>query len=113
MKQQQLNGYTPKYPKKLIRGAALAMSAIIALGGSGACRRTPTDTAGLVPIDDPQIDGEIMVDEPTEEPQLEGIVAPEETPESSPLPTGLLLLPTPEPEEPEWMGDVVADPTEP
>lgn len=88
MKQKQLEGYQPAYPKKVLRGAVLTTAAVLALGTATGCKLLPgigTDTTGIVPIEDPTpelvLDGEIAIDEPTDEPQIEGYVMPEPTPE--------------------------------
>lgn len=109
MKQTRVDEYRPNYPKKLLKGAALTAAVMLTLSPSLGCRQYPDPhTTGAIsvpePTDEPELDGEIMVDESTPEPDggliLDGEVAIDE--------------PTPDPgEEPEWMGDVVADPTEP
>lgn len=105
MQQKKIEGYRPKYPKKLLKGAVLTAAAVLALG----CRTYP----------DPSTTGAITIPDPTDEPDLAGDVLVEDP---TPDPDGGLILdgevaidePTPDPgEEPEWMGDVVADPTEP
>ena len=102
MKQKPVDGYRPNYPKKLIRGAALTAAAMLTLSPALACRTAP------------QISGDIMIDEPTEEPELSGAVAIDEpTPEPELMGEIAIDEPTPDPEEPEWMGDVIADPSEP
>ncbi len=108
MKQKPVDGYRPNYPKKLIKGAALTAAAMLTLSPALACRTAP------------QISGDIMIDEPTEEPELSGVVAidePTPDPETTCAPElmGEIAIdePTPDPEEPEWMGDVIADPSEP
>ena len=76
MKQQQLLGYRPKYPRKPLRSAAMTAAALVAIGGVTGCR---------API--PQ------------NPQIEGMVAmPEPTPEAPLQTTGMLLAPTATPE---------------
>ena len=95
MKQQKLNDYKPAYPKKALKGIALAAAALLTIGAATGCRHLQPET---------QIDGAIAVDDPTpgieetvppeEELRTEGIVAPEETP-------------TEEPEEVTLMGDVM------
>ena len=102
MKQKPVDGYRPNYPKKLIRGAALTAAAMLTLSPAFACRTAP------------QISGDIVIDEPTEEPELSGAVAIDEpTPEPELMGEIAVDEPTPDPEEPEWMGDVIADPSEP
>lgn len=102
MKQKPVDGYRPNYPKKLIRGAALTAAAMLTLSPALACRTAP------------QISGDIVIDEPTEEPELSGAVAIDEpTPEPELMGEIAIDEPTPDPEEPEWMGDVIADPSEP
>ncbi len=102
MKQKPVDGYRPNYPKKLIKGAALTAAAMLTLSPALACRTAP------------QISGDIMIDEPTEEPELSGaVVIDEPTPEPELMGEIAVDEPTPDPEEPEWMGDVIADPSEP
>ncbi len=109
MKQQTLSGYKPNYPKKAVKGMALAAAALVTIGAATGCR-------ALRP--EPQIDGAIAIDEPTpgieetlppEELQTEGLIPIDEmeTPEP-PMTTGLIMVtPEPEPtEEPMLMGDV-------
>ena len=125
MKQQKLTGYQPKYPRKPLRGAAMTAAALVAIGGVTGCRapipQNP-QTEGLVPMPEPTdqelvLDGEVAIVEPTEEPELLGKIAVTEPPEEelvldgdvcipeptkNPMeqpimPSGLPLLPTPEP----------------
>ncbi len=64
MKQYKIKQYSPNYPKKLIRGTALAAAALMAVGGTGCAART----AGA-PIPEPTpgeelvLDGEIGIEE--------------------------------------------------
>ena len=88
MKQQKLSGYQPNYPRKALKGTALAAAALIALGTAGGCRLAPVQTTGIVPMEDPGVEETV----PPEELQTEGYISYEE--------------PTPEPEELELMGDV-------
>ena len=93
-KLQQLTGYPPTYPKKVLRGAALTAAALVAIGGVTGCR---------VPIpQNPQIEGMVAMPEPTDqELVLDGevaIVEPEPTPEGPLQTTGMLLAPTATPE---------------
>ena len=102
MKQKPVDGYRPNYPKKLIKGAALTAAAMLTLSPALACRTAPQisgDVAIDEPTQEPELSGAVVIDEPTPEPELMGEVAVDE--------------PTPDPEEPEWMGDVIADPSEP
>ena len=107
MKQQKLSGYTPNYPKKLLKGAVLTTAAMMALGASAGCRliRGELTTSGAVAIDEPEptevlvLDGEVAIDEPTDEVELEGYMMPEDTPD----PDGELML----------SGDVAIAPEEP
>ena len=125
MKQQKLTGYQPKYPRKPLRSAAMTAAALVAIGGVTGCRapipQNP-QTEGLVPMPEPTdqelvLDGEVAIVEPTEEPELLGKIAVTEPPEEelvldgdvcipeptkNPMeqpimPSGLPLLPTPEP----------------
>ena len=126
MKQQQLTGYKPTYPRKALRGAALTTAALVAMGGLGGCRQAAKleelRTEGIVPVETPYegelvLDGEVAIAEPTEEPMLQGKIAvpepteeelvldgeemieePEKTPEVPLRTTGVLLMPTPTPE---------------
>ena len=94
MKQQQLLGYRPKYPRKPLRSAAMTAAALVAIGGVTGCR---------APIpQNPQIEGMVAMPEPTDqELVLDGevaIVEPEPTPEMPLQTTGVLLAPTATPE---------------
>ena len=125
MKQQKLTGYQPRYPRKPLRGAAMTAAALVAIGGVTGCRvpiPSGVQTEGLVPMPEPTeqelvLDGEVAIAEPTEEPVLMGKIAVTEPPEEelvldgdvcipeptkNPMeqpimPSGLPLLPTPEP----------------
>ena len=84
MKQQKLSGYTPNYPKKLLKGAALTAAAMLAIGGTACELRTegappiPDDVSIETPaqtsdaaediLRDPDLPGEPMPDE-GEEPE--------------------------------------------
>ena len=124
MKQQQLSEYKPNYPRKTIRGAAIAAAAILALGTSTGCSTlkslrvkstTATPTPAPTPGEELVLDGEIQVyDGPdvlgyistmppeTEEPwaRTDGMVPVELTPEpdDEPMTTGMPTL-SPEPGE--------------
>ena len=107
MKQQKLNGYQPNYPKKAIRGVALAAAALMAIGSTTGCRMLRPQIMGDVAVDDPMSGIEETL--PPEELQTEGMVAIDEmeTPEPPMTPGTPVLEPTPEPEEePMLMGDV-------
>ena len=87
MKQKQINGYQPKYPKKLLRGAVLTAAALVAIGGA-ACEH-PVALSGDVVIDEPTeeplvLDGEVAIDESedTDDLLLGGEPLPEESPEA-------------------------------
>ena len=67
MKQQKLTDYTPDYPRKLLRGTALAAAAIVALDGDVA----------IDPGDDLKLDGEVAVDE-TPDAEILGYIGVEE-----------------------------------
>lgn len=104
MKQQTLGTYTPKYPKKLLKGAALTAAALVTLGSALGCtQRTEVTTSGAIAIDEPteeavRTDGEVMIDEPTD----------------VPMTTGLIYTPVPTPEEELVLsGDVLIDPNLP
>ncbi|MBQ4422816.1 MAG: hypothetical protein IJK12_09040 [Clostridia bacterium] len=70
MKQTIVREYQPKYPKKLLKGAALTAAALVALSGT-ACK--------------PLLGGVPLATESTPEPQPEGIV-PVDTPDETPDP---------------------------
>ena len=70
MKQAKVNDYQPKYPKKLIKGAALTAAAMLAMSGA-ACK--------------PMLSGVPMLPVETPEPEPEGIV-PVDTPDETPDP---------------------------
>ena len=80
MKQQKMTGYTPKYPRRVIQGAALTAAAVLALSATGCKSIFPVTTSGAValPTDDPGaelvLDGEVAVD-PGAELVLDGEVA--------------------------------------
>ena len=125
MKQQQLLGYRPKYPRKPLRSTAMTAAALVAIGGVTGCRapipqNPPTE--GMVAMPEPTeeelvLDGDVAIADPTEEPALLGkiavteppeeelvldgevaIVEPEPTPEVPLQTTGMLLAPTATPE---------------
>ncbi len=61
MKQSKVRTYRPKYPKKLLKGAALTAAAMLAIGGTACDVRTggipmPAETPELV------LDGEVAID---------------------------------------------------
>ncbi len=68
MKRKQVTGYRTSYPKKLIKGTAIAAAAMLAMGGTG-CRLMTTgkiavpDTAEPTPTDELVLDGEVGYDE--------------------------------------------------
>ena len=107
MKLQQLTGYRPTYPKKVLRGAALTAAALVAVGGVTGCRQpklSELQTEGMVAVTEPPeevlvTDGEAAIPEPTEELVLDGDVAiPDPTPAVPLRTTGVLLMPTATPE---------------
>ena len=109
MKQQKLSGYQPNYPKKAMRGAALAAAALFALGTSTGCNLRTDRATGFVPDPDPTPGEELILDGETRiDPQEMGYVAPEPTDSDEWLRTdGLIPVETtPEPDEVELMGDV-------
>ena len=75
MKQQKLIGYTPNYPRKALRGAALTTAALMAMGGLTGCRQLKLPeltTEGMVAVPEPTeevlvLDGEVAIPEPGEE----------------------------------------------
>ncbi len=77
MKQKALKEYRPSYPKKLLRGTALAAAALLAVGGAGCRARTdgaaangaPTPTEAPIPTEAPEelvLDGEVGIELPAE-----------------------------------------------
>ena len=107
MKLQQLTGYRPTYPKKVLRGAALTAAALVAVGGVTGCRQPKLpelQTEGMVAVTEPPeevlvTDGEVAIPEPTAELVLDGDVAiPDPTPAVPLRTTGVLLMPTATPE---------------
>ncbi len=104
MKQQKVGAYTPGYPKKALKGAALAAAALVALGTATGCRYLRPQTVGIVPMEEPTPGAE-----ETCEPEIEGYIAPEDVPTEEPVIMGLMEYRTPEPEEVTLMGDVAVD----
>ena len=107
MKLQQLTGYRPTYPKKVLRGAALTAAALVAVGGVTGCRQPKLpelQTEGMVAVTEPPeevlvTDGEGAIPEPTAELVLDGDLAiPDPTPAVPLRTTGVLLMPTATPE---------------
>lgn len=75
MKQQTMADYRPNYPKKILKSAVLTTAAAVALGAATGCYSLRVQ--GGMQIADPQIDGEIAIDdtvEPTDELVLDGDV---------------------------------------
>ncbi len=82
MKQTRVDAYRPKYPKKLLKGAALTAAALVALRGTAcgpllggvplATESTPEpQPEGLVPVDMPvETPGAPLVDDETPDPNL-------------------------------------------
>lgn len=73
MKQKALKGYCPGYPKKLLRGTALAAAALLAVGGTGCRARTdnaktpaPTEVPATEAPEELVLDGEVGIDLPVE-----------------------------------------------
>ena len=108
MKQQKLSGYQPNYPKKAIRGAALAAAALFALGTSTGCNLKTDRTTGFVKDPDPTPGEELILDgEDRIDTQDMGYVAPEPYGTDDWTRTdGLVPIETPQPEEVTLMGDV-------
>ena len=108
MKQQKLSGYTPNYPKKAVKGMALAAAALIALGTGAGCSARAAYNDGTVPSQE-STPGVWETARP-EDVELEGAIAIDdtETPEPEDVRTGGIAMPeeTPEPEEIVLMGDV-------
>ena len=70
MKQSKIKNYRPNYPKKFLRGTALAAAALLAVGGAGCKART--DSAATTPAETPipteapedlVLDGEIAIED--------------------------------------------------
>lgn len=87
MKQSKIKNYRPNYPKKFLRGTALAAAALLAVGGAGCKART--DSAATTPAETPipteapeelVLDGEVAIDpgDGEDEPVLEGEPAVDE-----------------------------------
>lgn len=117
MKQQKLSGYQPNYPKRIVKGMALAAAALVAIGSTTGCRMLRPQIMGDVPIEEPGVEETL----PPEEIRTEGVIAIDdmETPtppaimgtpgpiSEPPMTTGLpAITPTPEPEDLVLMGDV-------
>ncbi len=109
MKQQQLIGYRPNYPRKVLRGAALTAAALMAMSGATGCQKAktpePLATEGMVAVTEPPeetlvLDGEVAVCEPTEEDLvLDGEVAIcEPTPVPDAVTTGMVYIPSTTPQ---------------
>ena len=100
MKQQKLNGYAPKYPKKALRGVALAAAALLAVGVSAGCAAKTGEELML--------GGEPQILEPTPEPMELGYIGTM-PPEDEVRTDGMIPVeePTPEPEELTLSGDVM------
>ncbi len=75
MKQKALKDYRPNYPKKLLRGTALAAAALLAVGGAGCRARTDSaaangPTEAPIPTEAPEelvLDGEVAIEVPGDE----------------------------------------------
>ena len=93
MKQQKLSGYAPSCPKKAIKGAALAATALIALSAAAGCRYIRPDTTGVVPIEEVQTEGMVPIEEML-------------TPEPVMTPGEPMVEPTPDPEDLMLSGDI-------
>ena len=81
MKQQKLSDYKPSYPKKALKGMTLAAAALLAIGAATGCRHLEPQIMGDVAVDDPTPGVEETL--PPEELQTEGMVSIDdmETPE--------------------------------
>jgi len=100
VKQQKVTGYLPKYPKKALRGAALAAAAMLAVGASTGCAEKLSGDltlSGIPPILEPTPEpmelGYISTVPPDVDLRTEGMVPVEE--------------PTPQPEDVTLSGDVL------
>ena len=80
MRRQKLTGYTPNYPKKLLKGAALTAATLLAIGGTACELRTegepplPDDmtTDGTVATDTPFVRTDAPIPDESPEPALAG-----------------------------------------
>lgn len=82
MKQSRITDYRPGYPRKLIKGTALAAAALMAIGSAG-CRpkQQPETPAGVPSTEEPGelvLDGEVGIDPGEEDLILEGEPAVDE-----------------------------------
>ncbi len=127
MKQQKLTGYKPNYPKKVVRGMALAAAALMTVGTTAGCKARTADRNGaeprsvfqiLFPAEEIQTEGYVAPENVTPEPEdlrTGGVAMPEETPEpDGPIIAGYPTLPpeeTPEPDEPMLGGVPMPEPT--
>lgn len=109
MRQQKLTGYQPNYPRKVVKGAALAAAALLALGTSAGCKLKTAAAAGIAPDPEPTPGEELILDGETRlDLQEMGYIATEPPQTDEGLRTdGIVPLePTEEPEEVTLMGDV-------
>lgn len=95
MKQQKLSGYSPRYPRKTLKGMALAAAALMTLGTSAGCVTERTPRAPVTAHPTPGVETPC----PTEDVGIDGYVQPEKTPGEGPAVVGLLEYCTPEPED--------------
>lgn len=70
MKQEKVSGYRTNYPKKLLKGVALAAATVVVIGSATGCRQTQTYTLGMASVDCPtedtfQIQSEATAEEST------------------------------------------------
>ncbi|MBQ1821015.1 MAG: hypothetical protein II117_05355 [Clostridia bacterium] len=108
MRRQKLSGYQPNYPRKVVKGAALAAAAMLALGTSAGCKLN-TAVAGFAPDPQPTPGEELILDGETRiDLQDMGYIATEPPqPDEFPRTEGIVPLePTEDPEEVTLMGDV-------
>ena len=88
MKRKQIGEYRPRYPKKLIKGAALAAAAMLAIGATG-CESLRTGGEPMPePTDELVLDGEVAIDPGEDELELGGEPLPDETYDAEENPEG-------------------------
>lgn len=74
MKQKPIKDYSPKYPRKLLKGAILTTAAAVALTGTAGCelRTAGVPLAEPEPTDELVLDGEVGYELPEDDPTLLG-----------------------------------------
>ncbi len=112
MKQQKLMEYTPRYPKKWIKGAAITAAALVTIGAATGCdliRRGP-DLMGVATTAEPTPDVLGYVSTMPPEPETTGYLATV-TPE--PEVAGFIGTMPPETESPELRTEGIVPMEEP